>query len=159
VPILDNTSQSPSITEGSRALRLFTDRYQLIRTFTRLLHEDDALGKVLFFHGGGGNGKSLLIRFLQTYACKRFHRWEELRQQPDAEFVRGLREERSFDSLPLASLDFHAPPREFEQPMVDYDSLLMLRRQLGAYSAEGFSRLHFPVYDFAAVWYLHKTGS
>ena len=148
----------PSITEGPRSLRLFTDRYQHIRAFTRALHEDDALGKILFFHGGGGNGKSLLIRFLQTYACKRFHRWEEIRQQPDAEFVGRLQEKRSFDPLPVASLDFHAPPREFEQPMVDYDALLMLRRQLGAYSVKGFTRLHFPVYDFAAVWYLHQTG-
>jgi tetratricopeptide (TPR) repeat protein len=158
VPILDDSGQSPSITEGPRALRLFTDRYQLIRAFTRALHEDDALGKILFFHGGGGNGKSLLIRFLQAYACKKFHHWEEIRQQPDAEFVRLLQEERSSDSMPVASLDFHAPPREFEQPMVDYDALLMLRRKLGAYSAEGFSRLHFPVYDFAAVWYLHRRG-
>jgi tetratricopeptide (TPR) repeat protein len=116
------------------------------------------LGKILFLRGGGGNGKSLLIRFLQAYTCKRFHRWDELRQQSDAEFLRRLQKERSFDPLPVASLDFHAPPREFEQPMVDYDALLMLRRQLGAYSAEGFSRLHFPVYDFAALWYLHKTG-
>jgi tetratricopeptide (TPR) repeat protein len=59
--------------------------------------------------------------------------------------------------MPVANLDFHAPPREFEQPMVDYDALLMLRRQLGAYSAEGLTRLHLPVYDFAALWYLHQT--
>lgn len=158
MPILDDNGQFPSITEGPHTLRFFTDRYQLIRTFACALHEDDALGKILFFRGAGGNGKSLLIRFLQACACKRFHHWEELRQQPDAEFVHRLQSERSFDPLPIANLDFYAPPREFEQPMVDYDALLMLRRQLGAFRAEGFSRLHFPVYDFAAVWYLHKTG-
>jgi tetratricopeptide (TPR) repeat protein len=158
MPILDDTGQSPSITEGSRALRLFTDRHQLIQEFARALHEDDALGKILIFHGGGGNGKSLLIRFLQAYACKRFHRWQELRQQPDAEIAHRLKEERSFDPMPVANLDFHAPPREFEQPMVDYDALLMLRRQLGAFSAEGLSRIHLPVYDFAALWYLHQTN-
>jgi len=158
MPIYDHTSQSASITKGTRALQLFTDRYDLIRAFTRALHEDDGLGKILFFHGGGGNGKSLLIRFLQTYACKRFHRWEEIRQQPDAEFVRRLQGERSFDPLPMALLDFHTPSRrEFEQPMVDYDALLMLRRQLGDFHADGFTRLRFPVYDFAAVWYLHRT--
>ena len=53
--IFDDTGQSPSITEGPRSLRLFTDRYHLIRVFTRALHEDDALGKILFFRGGGGN--------------------------------------------------------------------------------------------------------
>jgi hypothetical protein len=161
--IRDDTGQSSSITEGLRSLRLFTDRYDLIRIFTRALHEEDALGKILFFHGSGGNGKSLLMRFLQTYACKRFHLWDDLRQQPDAEFLRHLREEfqqeYSSDLVPVAHLDFHAPPREFEQPTVDYDALLMLRRQLGAFRAtESFARLHFPVYDFAAMWYLHKTG-
>jgi len=34
----------------------------------------------------------------------------------------------------------------------------MLRRQLGAFRAESFTLLHFPVYNFAAVWYLHQTG-
>jgi tetratricopeptide (TPR) repeat protein len=41
---------------------------------------------------------------------------------------------------------------------VDYDAILMLRRQLGNFRAESFARLRFPVYDFAAVWYLHQTG-
>jgi len=156
--IIDETGQTPSITKEDRALALFTDRYSLIRAFTQTLHEDDALGKILFFHGGGGNGKSLLLRFLREHGCKRFHRWDELRRQPDAAFVRQLRGDRAFDPVPVARLDFHAPPREFEQPTVDYDALLMLRRQLGAFSAPGVSRLRFPVYDFAAVWYLHRTN-
>ncbi len=155
--ILDQSGQTPSITEGNRALALFTDRYSLIRTFTHTLHEDDALGKILFFYGGGGNGKSLLLRFLQKHACKRFYHWDELCQQPDVEFVRRLQVDRTFDSLPVARLDFHAPPREFEQPTVDYDALLMLRRQLGTFRASGVARLRFPVYYFAAVWYLHQT--
>jgi len=158
MPIIDDTGQSPSITEGPRALRLFTHRHQLIRAFAQRLHDDEALGKILFFQGGGGNGKSLLLRFLRDYACKRFHHWEELRQRPDAKFVERLQREGSFDPLPVASLDFHAPPREFEQPTVDYDGLLMLRRQLGAFRGEDPGRLHFPVYDFAALWYLHQTG-
>jgi hypothetical protein len=33
----------------------------LIRAFARALHKDDALGKLLFFHGRGDNGKSALI--------------------------------------------------------------------------------------------------
>jgi hypothetical protein len=52
--IFDDTGQLPSITEGPRQLQLFTDRYHLIRVFTRALHEDDALGKILFLRGGGG---------------------------------------------------------------------------------------------------------
>lgn len=126
MPSLDDTA---SITEGPRSLDLFTDRYHLIRSFTQTLHEDDALGKILYFRGGEGNGKSLLIRFLKKYACKRCHRWEEIRQQPEAErLIRRLQEERSFDPLPpVASLDFRAPPREFEQPIKDYYGPLMLR--------------------------------
>ena len=161
--IFDDTGQSPSITEGPRSLRLFTDRRHLIRVFARALHEDDALGKILFLRGGGGNGKSLLLRFLQQYACKRFFDWDGLTHLPDAEFVGRLRQNdpsfhTTFHPLPVAHLDFHAPPRELEQPTVDYDALLMIRRQLGAFRAEGFTRLRFPVYDFAAVWYLHQTG-
>jgi hypothetical protein len=52
MPIFDDTGQSPSITEGPRALRLFTDCYHLVRVFTRALHEDDALGKILFLWRG-----------------------------------------------------------------------------------------------------------
>lgn len=136
---------------------LFTDRYSLIRSFTRALHEDGALGKILFFHGGGGNGKSLLLRFLQKHACKQFRYWDELSQLPDGKFVDRLQTDPSFDPLPVARLDFHTPPREFEQPTVDYDALLMLRHQLGTFNASGVARLRFPVYDFAAVWYLHQT--
>jgi hypothetical protein len=158
LPIFDETGQSRSITEGPRALRLFTDRHHLIRVFVRALHEEEDLGKILYFRGGGGNGKSLLIRFLRTYVCKRFHDWEEFCQRQDADLVDRLQRERSYDQLPVASLDFHAPAREFEQPMVGYDALLMLRRQLGTFRTRGFSNLHFPIYDFAALWYLHQTG-
>ncbi len=102
--IFDDTGQSPSITEGSRSLRLFIDRYHLIRAFTRALHEDDALGKILYLRGGGGNGKSLLIRFLQRYACKRFFDWDGLTRQPDAEFVRRLQQ-----NDPSYQTTFHPP--------------------------------------------------
>lgn len=152
----DEAGRDTMITEGSRALELFTDRYPLLRAFFQTMHEDEALGRVLFFHGEGGNGKSLLLRFLREHACKRFMLWQDIEACDDREFVKRLRDDRSFESVPVALLDFHAPVREFEQPTVDYDALLMLRRQLGAFRADGFARLHFPMYDFAAVWYLHK---
>ena len=67
---IDNDLQPiASITEGDRALSLFTDRY----SFTRLLAErlnDPPRKEILFFHGAGGNGKSLLLKYLRTKVCK-----------------------------------------------------------------------------------------
>ena len=60
--IKDKTGQIPTVTEGSRALDLFTDRDEFVELFIRYLNEDPPREKILFFHGAGGNGKSLLLR-------------------------------------------------------------------------------------------------
>ena len=49
-----------AITSGDRALELFTDRHELTRRFAQYLNEEPAPEKILFFYGGGGNGKSFL---------------------------------------------------------------------------------------------------
>ncbi len=79
--ILNKTGQSSdTITEGWRALKLFTDRREAIRLFSSYLNDDPAREQVLFFYGDGGNGKSLLLRFLREYYCKRLRQenWELL---------------------------------------------------------------------------------
>ena len=53
-----------SITEKEHALRLFTDRITERRLFASYVNEDPAPGTILFFHGDGGNGKSLLLQTL-----------------------------------------------------------------------------------------------
>ncbi|MGB3293858.1 MAG: hypothetical protein WBB01_12800 [Phormidesmis sp.] len=59
-----------SITEGDRALTLFTDRYSFIRLLAERIN-DPPTQEILFFHGAGGNGKSLLLKYLQQTVCKR----------------------------------------------------------------------------------------
>ncbi len=59
-----------SITEGDRALALFTDRYSFTRLLAERIHEPPS-EKILFFHGAGGNEKSLLLKHLRQNICKR----------------------------------------------------------------------------------------
>lgn len=47
-----------SVTEGSRALDLFTDRHELTRLFAEYLNEPSRK-RILCFYGNGGNGKLL----------------------------------------------------------------------------------------------------
>ena len=70
--IFDQTGQTDSITTGWRAFDLFTDRHEAIRHFAAYLHDDVPRPTILCFHGDGGNGKSLLLRFLREHCCKRF---------------------------------------------------------------------------------------
>ena len=49
-------------------------------------------------------------------------------------------------------LDFGMPPHGEDRPQEAFSALLMLRRELVRFG------LRFPLFDFTAVWYLHKTG-
>ena len=70
-----------TLTEPSRALALFTDRTDALRLFAGRTHADPAVEKVIFFYGDGGNGKTLLLRWLQANACKLLppRTWERVR--------------------------------------------------------------------------------
>lgn len=57
----DDLQPQPSITEGDRALARFTDRYSFRRLMAERINAPP-VDKILFFHGAGGNGKSLLLR-------------------------------------------------------------------------------------------------
>jgi len=139
--IFDKTGQSDSITSLWRALDLFTDREDAIRLFRTYLNEDPAPESVLFFFGEGGNGKSLLVRYLNKYHCRRRRDLQFEAESPPGEIV-----------LPRAYLDFGMPPRGEDRPLEAYSALLMLRRALAG------GDLKFPLYDFAIVWYLYRTG-
>ncbi|MEM1279917.1 MAG: tetratricopeptide repeat protein, partial [Cyanobacteria bacterium P01_H01_bin.152] len=157
----DDLQPQPSITEGDRALALFTDRY----SFTRLLAErinDDPPGKeILFFHGAGGNGKSLLLKYLQKTICKRLRseQWQQVKALPDAELAHRLETQSPTQYLPVPSalLDFGLTPLGEVQPKDRFYGLLLLRKALGE-SAAGNTRLRFPRYDFACIWYLSQKG-
>lgn len=89
--IEDDLQPLPSITEGDRALALFTDRLR----FRRLLAErinDPPTEKILFFHGSGGNGKSLLLKYLQKNMCKRLTptQWQQIKGLLNAELAAAI---------------------------------------------------------------------
>ncbi|WP_157817875.1 hypothetical protein [Candidatus Thiodictyon syntrophicum] len=64
-------AQPPSITAHDRALPLFADRLAERRRFLRYLHAAPPRERMLFFHGDGGNGKSLLLKLLMQGYCRR----------------------------------------------------------------------------------------
>lgn len=152
-----------SITEGDLALNLFTDRY----SFTRLLAErlnEPAAKEILFFHGAGGNGKSLLLKHLQQNVCKRLtaQQWQQVKALPDDELASWLENFPTEDgrlSVPAVLLDFGSRPALNEvQPKDRFYGLLVLRKALGEAVAAGNYRLKFARYDFACIWYLHSKG-
>ncbi len=153
ISILENTGPSRTITEGGRALELFTDRTDAIRLFLAYLHDDPPRERILFFHGDGGNGKSLLLRFLRKHCRKRLQPedWAWLKTLPDEELISHIRDAQDAESVPVAHLDFGMPPRGDQRPQEPFYALLMLRRDLAGHG------LHFPLYDYATVWYLYKT--
>ena len=102
-----------------------------------------------FFYGVGGNGKSLLLRFLRESCCKRLRpeNWEHLETLSDDEFLAQLQSAEDTDACPAAALDFVQP--DDRHP---FEALLKLDRIL-----TGSHGLRFPLFDFACVWYLKKT--
>ena len=76
-----------SNSQGNRALQLFIDRHHLIKHFAEYINNDPVTEKILYFYGDGGNGKSLLLKFLRTRCCNLFHkqRWQEILFDKDLE--------------------------------------------------------------------------
>ncbi|MGB0387876.1 MAG: tetratricopeptide repeat protein [Ardenticatenaceae bacterium] len=152
--IIDETKQEQSVTNGWRTLQFFTNREEAIRHFVAYLHDEPPRERILFFHGDGGNGKSLLLRYLSENCCKRLQpeTWAYLKGMRDGEAFVGYLNNVVGSALPCASLNFGMPPRGEERPQEAFYALLMLRRGLSGHG------LRFPLYDFATVWYLHKTN-
>lgn len=151
--IRNKIGQTTSITSESLALQHFTDRYPLTRLFAHYLNDSQPRGKILFFYGDGGNGKSLLLRYLRERCCKRLRsdNWAYLVTLPDEEFVANFEVAEDAEAVPWAMLDFGMQPRGNDRPQEPFSALLMLRRALSSYG------LQFPLYDFGSVWYLHRT--
>ena len=149
------TAQQQGLTEW-RAFRLFTDRNEHIRLFLSYLYDEPPHPTILFFHGEGGNGKSWLMRFLSEYACKQLP--QNVQSDPSTlsydYLVRFFTEDNSAPIFPHAHLDFGMEnPSEDRRPKDPARALLMLRRDLARYG------LRFPLYDYATLRYLQKTGT
>lgn len=152
--IFDETKQHETITEGWRALVLFTNRVNAQRLFLSRLNSDTPRKEIVFFYGDGGNGKSLLLRYLAENCCKRFTKenWEHIEAKPDREFAEEIKSAEGAEVVPYAILDFGEQPRGDDNPQQSFSALLMMQRQLARH---GF---RFPLFTFACVWYLHKTN-
>jgi tetratricopeptide (TPR) repeat protein len=162
----DELCEPQTVTEGDRALVLFTDRYELTRLFAEYLNEEPSRKTILFFHGDGGNGKSLLLKFLRQNCCKRFlpETWQQLQAIPKDEvakvaaYIENAKPGEDCILVPAVLLDFsqNLIGDRLKSP---FDGLLMLRRNLADAFADLPYRLRFPLYDFACVWYFYKTGN
>jgi tetratricopeptide (TPR) repeat protein len=154
VSIYEKTGQKASVTEGQRALELFTDRHRVLRLFLSYLNDSPPRDKILFLHGDGGNGKSLLLRFLKEYCCRSFDakEWQRLQSVTDAELVDSIKQASSSSHVPAAYLDFKMEPIGEDRPLEGFSAIMMLRRALSSY------KLHFPVLRFALITYLKKTN-
>jgi hypothetical protein len=94
-----------SLTDGNRALQLFTDRHELTRVFAGYLHNEPA-DKILSFYGDGGNGKSLLLKFLRIKCFKRFRGdiWQKLQTKTAAEVADYIESADSWEFEPVPAI-------------------------------------------------------
>jgi hypothetical protein len=154
VSIFDETGGTVLAVGRDRALELFQDRVEIIRRFAWLLNEDPPPRRLLFLHGMGGNGKSLMLRYLEARCCVRVkpQDWAELREMPDEELAAALPGLKDADSVPVARIDFSARPAGENRPREAFSGLFMMKRQLAR------SGVVTPRFDFAAVTYLQKLG-
>ncbi len=148
----------------SRKLQLFTDRHKFTRLFAEYLNDDPPRSTILYWHGDGGNGKSLLLKFLRENCCKFLSPevWSELKAKPDAEFVQEIQRVKNRNQgvklIPAVLHDFEPLPGEDKRYQHPFDGLLLLRRNLAKKAEELGYQLKFPFYDYACVLYLYKQG-
>ncbi len=133
------TRHHESAWHHEQALGHFTDRHFFKQRFAEYLNSDPAKRTILFLHGAGGNGKSLLLKFLRRCCYVGYQPHHE--RPPD-----------SAQPIPFAYVDFEMKPEGDNRPREPFYGPLFLRRELRVHG------LRFPLYDFASIWYLRATG-
>jgi hypothetical protein len=110
--IFEETGGGLAAVAHDRSLELFFDRFEVIARFMTVLNEDPAPRRVLYLHGMGGNGKSLLLRYLAARCCVRLppDEWERVRRLPGAELPAALTGVGKAARVPVARIDFGARP-------------------------------------------------
>jgi hypothetical protein len=154
VSIFEETGGGLPAVAHDRSLELFCDRYEVIAHFVSLINDDPPPRRLLYLHGLGGNGKSLLLRFLAARCCVRLPpgEWERVQRLPEAELPAALSGVAKGVRVPVARIDFGARPVGEMRPQECFSALFMLKQQLSQF------RVATPRFDFAAVTYLHKLG-
>lgn len=151
--IFNRTGEPPPFDSLARRLSLFADREELTRLFLGKLNEGDTAPRILFLHGMGGNGKSLLLRYLQARCSIQFEstQWQSIANDP-LSTVLALHEAGEGKPVANALIDFGARPVGQQRPLEALPGLFIVKRQLAEY------RIKTPRFDFAAVNYLQKSG-
>ncbi|MEM7715403.1 MAG: DUF2225 domain-containing protein [Cyanobacteria bacterium P01_A01_bin.68] len=146
----------------TNSLDLFIDRHHLIKHFAEYINNDPVTEKILYFYGDGGNGKSLLLKYLWTKCCNRFKKeiWQQMLSQKDLKLLAGdiasPNNADNFVRVPAVLHDFGSQPIGDDKPKDAFYGLLMLRRRIGIEAKKLKYKLRFPLFDFACVWYQHK---
>ncbi|MEW8419297.1 MAG: tetratricopeptide repeat protein, partial [Candidatus Thiodiazotropha endolucinida] len=150
--------QVTTITTHDKALELFTDRLAERRLFFRYLHTDPPPERLIFFHGNGGNGKSLLLKHLRTVWCRLLatDEWAQIDTHPDDRagnqaFVDGYQSlvTEKHPPIPCIYHDFDREKSGEESPREAWSVLLGLRKELARH------KLKLPFFDYAVMRYLH----
>lgn len=139
--------------EAPISARLFANRYEMSRQFAERIHAQPPHRIVTFYIGAGG--KSALLRHLRDHCCFRLPpaQWDKVRAQPPELFVDALGRAPRAKRVPSALLDFGSTPFDGTRPQEAMGALFLVKRQLAEFD------IRTPRFDFAAVAYLHKTGS
>ncbi|MEO1561343.1 MAG: hypothetical protein AAFS12_17550 [Cyanobacteria bacterium J06632_19] len=144
--------------KGNRALQLFIDRHHLIKHFAEYINNHPVSEKILYFYGDGGNGKSLLLKYLRTRCCNRFDEkiWQEILHQKDLKLLASdiaiPNNANNFVTVPAVLHDLGLVPNGDDKPQDLFYGLLMLRRNIGIEANKLKYKLRFPLFDFACVW-------
>jgi ADP-ribosylglycohydrolase/tetratricopeptide (TPR) repeat protein len=154
VSIFEETGGAQFAVAHDRSLELFFDRYDVIARFVSLINDDPLPRRVLYLYGLGGNGKSLLLRFLAARCCVRLApaEWGRVRRLSAEELPTALGSAAKAAQVPVARIDFGARPVGENRPQECFSALFMLKQQLARH------HITTPRFDFAAVTYLHKMG-
>src|SRR5260370_40536769 len=106
VSIFEETGGGRGAVAHDRSLELFFDRFEVIARFVALINDDPPPRRVLYLHGLGGNGKSLLLRYLAARCCARLPpgEWERVRRLPDADLPAALAGAKAA-RVPVARID------------------------------------------------------
>jgi tetratricopeptide (TPR) repeat protein len=152
VSIFGETGEHSSITQDP--IRLFTDRYGVLRKVAAHINEDPPEQKIVFLVGLGGNGKSALLSYLRENCCFRLPaaEWREISTYSDELFAPSLSQSARATPTPVAWLDFGTRPSGENRPQELLPALFMLKRQLSEY------KVATPRFDLASLTYYRKAG-
>jgi tetratricopeptide (TPR) repeat protein len=146
------TIQDEDLAGAGRSRRSFGVSRNCARRFAAYLNEDKARERILYLYGASGAGKTTLLNYLRGNLCKRLfpEDWRRVKEFEGDGFVGEYIEAEAFSEVPSALVDFGlGGEHRFKEA---FFALLKIRRDLSR------SGLFFPIYDFASILYLHKTG-